>query len=378
MEYICIQNVLKKNWNTLFNMERQGNATESSPRQHVSWSGGSQLKSPKDILESILKKQKSVQSIRDHYPHFTFQENVVPVLDVKYIDDPHIQTQVYDLFFDHVGCIIIKGVFQPSTMQSLNQWTESFIEEAKRDSNCVHPKQKDKYLVNDVVHRMARSNPKLLLDTVFSNQLLKVLDTLLGYARVGSATMHWIQPGGSKQIAHVDYPIHVGSGAYWEGKVQKVKDTMTRYQINKMMPYYSVQSLIAADKMNKTNGSTEFVPCSQCVDDMDIHVHDAKVKGILEPYFVNASLEQGDVLVFNRRLCHRGGENKSRLRRNALIIQSVFSWGIGQEIIQADKVLGHLKDTICNSQDHSVDLFSYKALHSRMSAPYPIDVKKCT
>ena len=135
-------------------MERQGNVTESSPRQHVSWSGGSRirstrtrlLKSPKDILENILKKQKSVQSIRDHYPHFTFQENVVPVLDVKYIDDPHIQTQVYDLFFDHVGCIIIKGIFQRSTMQSLNQWTESFIEEAKRDSNCVHPKQKDKYL----------------------------------------------------------------------------------------------------------------------------------------------------------------------------------------------------------------------------------------
>ena len=71
-------NVLKKNWNTLFDMERQGNTTESSPRQHVSWSGGSRvrstrtrpLKSPKDILENILKKQKSVQSIREHYPHF--------------------------------------------------------------------------------------------------------------------------------------------------------------------------------------------------------------------------------------------------------------------------------------------------------------------
>ena len=144
---------------------------------------------------------------------------------------------------------------------------------------------------------------------------------------------------------------------------------MTRYQINKMMPYYSVQSLIAADKMNRTNGSTEFVPCSQCVDDMDIHVHDPKVKDILEPYFVNASLDQGDVLVFNRRLCHRGGANKSRLRRNALIIQSVFSWGIGQEIIQADKVLSHLKDTICNSQDHSAAPLAIK--HYTRGCPRP-------
>lgn len=90
------------------------------------------------------------------------------------------------------------------------------------------------------------------------------------------------------------------------------------------------QSMIASDAMNAENGSTECVPFSQKVELMDLKIHSSKFYDEMEPLFVNTVLEQGDVFFFNRRLCHRGGENNTDKRRNSCITQSVWLWGIGQ------------------------------------------------
>ena len=60
--------------------------------------------------------------------------------------------------------------------------------------------------------------------------------------------------------------------------------------------------------------------------------------------FRNVQLDQGDVLIFNRRLIHRGGANKSDNRRNALIIQYVSLWGVGQEILNINSILSSLAE----------------------------------
>ena len=60
--------------------------------------------------------------------------------------------------------------------------------------------------------------------------------------------------------------------------------------------------------------------------------------------FKNVELQQGDALVFNRRLIHRGGANYSQKRRNALIMQYVWLWGVGQEILEVNSIIPKLID----------------------------------
>lgn len=348
--------------------------------QHASWTHTPKRNTNDAIIQTLMSHQhkaraalmdaKSAPGVVD------VQGQCVPCISAERLyNDTHVQKCAYDLFYNQVGCVIVKGVFSTQTMNEVNQWTRSMIQnEARYDTNCTHAKQKDKLLVNDVMTRMADTSPNLLLDTVLSNRLTSILDTFLGFARIGSATMHWIQPGGDRQQSHVDYPIHVGSGAFWEGRVSKVMETMTRYQINHVMPYYSVQALVATDCMDAKNGSTEVVPCSHLLPDMDIIVHRSDTRAALESHFINVRLEQGDVLVFNRRLCHRGGRNMSQFKRNALIIQAVFLWGIGQEIIEDEKILLRLE-----SKSRTFRQFTREnkdRIAMRLRAPYPVDVKQ--
>ena len=186
---------------------------------HTSWCSSSDEKiAPKQILE-ILRQftERARRSLADATRSGVVAETqmgVVPCVDSKRLQsDPSMREHVYRLFYDTVGCIIVKNAFQKDTMNRVNQWTEAMLAtRARDDPNRTHAKQKDKLLVNDVVGRMAETAPDLLMQTVLSDALTVPLDALLGFARVGAATMHWIQPGGDRQQSHVDYPIHVGSG----------------------------------------------------------------------------------------------------------------------------------------------------------------------
>ena len=180
------------------------------------------------------------------------------------------------------------------------------------------------------------------MSLIGSEKLLAFLDDLLGFARFGSCTCHWIENGGDRQQSHVDYPMHVGSAPFWEQSVDKMLRLTTSYQLNRILPYYSVQCLIASDAMSVHNGSTEVVPCSHLIPEIDALIHDSAVYDAFESKFMNVSLEKGDFLIFNRRLVHRGGKNISDFRRNSLIMQCVWMWGIGQEIIDSDRVISSL------------------------------------
>jgi ectoine hydroxylase-related dioxygenase (phytanoyl-CoA dioxygenase family) len=293
----------------------------------------------------------------------------IPEININNINEK----EIYDLFFNKYGTIILKNVYSTQLMDKLNDWSIMTLKESKNDKNSTHRKQKDKFLINDVITRMTNTEPSLLLKTVFNKKILNVLDCLLGFSRIGSCTMHWINPGGKRQQSHVDYPIHVGSGSFWENNVKNVFSKMTKYQINKIMPYYSLQTLIAIDKMDISNGSTEVIPCSHLLENMDTIIHNKEVYRMFEKHFINVTLEKGDVLIFNRRLCHRGGYNKSNKKRNALIIQSVFLWGIGQEIIPSNKIINKLKN---NDEYKKMSDEEKKLFLLRIKAPYPIDVKQ--
>ena len=304
----------------------------------------------------------------------SFQNDLVPVINLEKIDIfcPKNQKIIYNLFFLQRGCLIFKNLYSPNLMNQFNLWCSSILEAVKNDKNCTHPKQKDKWLINDLIKRLVNDKPEMLIDILFDNKLNQIMDIILGFGTFGSATGHWINPGGKRQLSHVDYPIHVGSGAFWEHSVNKLKRLSTQHQINNILPHFSFQLLIAADKMDISNGSTEVVPCSHLLPDMDLIIHNPKIYSQFEEHFMNVTLEQGDLLIFNRRLCHRGGENISDFRRNALIIQSVYLWGVGQEIIDSSYIINKLEQNQ-KYLDFSED--KKKDIKLRLKKPYPIDVK---
>jgi len=325
-----------------------------------------------NIDQQVIKLQQ--QCKKSHYTKKS-QHNLIPVYDISELDinNTEIQTEIYDLFFNNVGALIIKGCYTPKLMDKYNKWCEQTLEEAKDDPNCIHPKQAGKNLINNLIERMSETNPTLLIQLINNKTLNTFVDILLGHATFGSCTTHWINPGGKRQLSHVDYPIHVGSGPFWGKGTHKLEALTTRHQINHILPYFSVQALVASDAMNQLNGSTELVPCSHLIPDLDLLIHNPEVYQAFEKHFVNATLEQGDVLIFNRRLCHRGGENLSDKRRNSLITQYVYLWGVGQEIIDSTKIISNLENTEIYQKMTSEE---QEELILRLKKPYPLDVSQ--
>ena len=84
------------------------------------------------------------------------------------------------------------------------------------------------------------------------------------------------------------------------------------------------------------------------------------------------ALEQGDVFVFNRRLCHRGGENTTGVRRNSCIMQCVWLFGLGQHKIDSERVLANLRASGCASFA-ALTPAQLKDFTLRLQKPYPID-----
>ena len=127
--------------------------------------------------------------------------------------------------------------------------------------------------------------------------------------------------------------------------------------------------------MDINNGSTEVIPGSHLIDDLDIKIHNKKIYDSFEDLFLNVTLQKGDYLVFNRRICHRGGKNLSNKPRNSLILQCIWLWGISQEIIDSEKVINYLNKTKYYSNLNDIQKSEFIM---RLKSPYPINVKKNT
>eukprot|EP01065_Artemidia_motanka_P038802 TRINITY_DN47655_c0_g1_i1.p1 TRINITY_DN47655_c0_g1~~TRINITY_DN47655_c0_g1_i1.p1 ORF type:complete len:334 (+),score=101.66 TRINITY_DN47655_c0_g1_i1:49-1002(+) len=283
-----------------------------------------------------------------------------------------------DVVFSGAGCCILRNVFTPALMDRFNEWCEGYLGQREgggrsTEANRTHPKQKSKFVVNHVVEALAELDPAMMTELLYNGKLTYVLDRLLGLATLGACTAHWIQPGGERQLMHVDFPMHVGSGKFWKGDVANIDRFTTRYQQQAMLPRHSVQVLIASDAMDESNGSTQLVPGTQTIADVDRRVHDPDFQRTMEPKFVSVKLSQGDVLIFNRRLCHRGGDNRSRRRRNALIQQWVWMWGIGQHRFASPERLWlslepHVKERLRDDDDVG-------RARLRLCRPYPLDTR---
>ena len=283
--------------------------------------------------------------------------------------------EIYNNFFNDVGVLIVRNAYDNNVIDRYDKWSKLELEKAKNDKNFRHPKQSGKFLINDIIGRMGISDPELLMEIINNKILTKSTDLLLGFSKYGSVTGHIIDAGGDRQKSHVDYPIHIGSGPFWENSVNKCKNLTTSYQLNNILPYYSVQVLIAICDMDINNGSTEVIPGSHLIQDVDLSLHDPEIYKYLEKYFINVKLKKGDFLIFNRRLCHRGGKNISLNPRNSLILQCIWLWGVGQEIIEFLKIIDNIKGT---NNYKKLSESARENLLLRMKSPYPINVKDTT
>ena len=74
--------------------------------------------------------------------------------------------ELYFTFFKKTGCFILKNIFDENTMDDYNKWCieqKDFV--TKNHKNIHHPKQKGKFVINDILERMSNNNPELLPNT---------------------------------------------------------------------------------------------------------------------------------------------------------------------------------------------------------------------
>lgn len=348
------------------------NLEQNNKKCHYSWdSYHIDITSIKTQLE-----EKQIFCKRSEYAQ-SFQHSLIPVYDLSLeeLTNKDILQNIYDTFFNNSGVFIVKNVYDKDLINRYNNWTNIMLEKVKEDKNFRHPKQEGKFLINDLIGRMSETDPELLMEIITNEKLLLFSDLLLGMSKYGSLTGHIISGGGDRQKTHVDYPVHIGSGPFWENSIDKFKSLTTRYQLNNILPFYSIQILVACCDMDISNGSTEVIPCSHLIPDIDLSLHNKEVYDYLENLFVNVKLEKRDILIFNRGICHRGGKNTTQTPRNSFIFQLVWLWGVCQEIIDYDKIYQNIKDTdiFKNMSEDEKEKFLI-----RLKAPYPINVKDKT
>jgi ectoine hydroxylase-related dioxygenase (phytanoyl-CoA dioxygenase family) len=290
--------------------------------------------------------------------------------DIPIYNDYDSNKSIINNFYEKAGCLIIKNVFTTELMSKYNNFCyENFEDVLNNQENCSHPKQKDKITINDLLERLSKQDPELLIKLINNNKLNKVLDILLGFACIGSMSTHCIKPGGKRQKSHVDYPLHIGSGLFWENN--KIDEYLTDYQINNILPYYSIQCFIASDACDEKNGSTEVMIGSHLITDVGKKILDNNFYRDIEDKFINVKLEKGDVLLFNRDLIHRGGFNQSKYNRNSCIIQYVWLFGIPQAIRNSQLIFNNLENELNKLNNEEKKKIKY-----RIRQPYPIDVTK--
>ena len=322
--------------------------------------------------------------------------------DDYYSIKTRLSENLYDIFFDGPGCFILKNAYPVALMEDFNFWCEQMIagkecegdkgsvnsQNVSKDKNFIHPTQKGKYLINDVLSRLASTNPSLLYQLLYDSNGAYVIhwliDVLLGFGKIGAAAAHWITPNSNtRQFSHVDFPLNINSSPFWGMCVEKMKKITTKKQLNDFLPHYSCQALIATDPMDEKNGSTEVIPCSQVIPNVDLAISKGSkfYEGLEKAgMFVNVELDQGDVLIFNRRLIHRGGANQSDRRRNALIMQYVWLWGVGQEILDIDTIVPKLIEVHENIKKEDREKQKqyredFKGFIARINPPYPKDTR---
>jgi len=324
-----------------------------------------------------LMAQKRAAFQQNPPPRAAFlQHGSIPFFDIRDASevDAAYKAELHAAFFDGAGCLGLKRVFAPGVMDRYNAWCEGILlgPGGTGAANMTHPKQPDKFVINDLLERLSVDDPSLLMELIANPVYNAVMDALLGFMTIGAITTHWIKPHGARQRSHVDFPLHVGSGKFWEASPAKMMRLTTPYQLDHVLPYYSVQAIVASDAMDAVNGSTECVPFSQHIPGLDRRVHEPGFYASMEGQFVNTTLGQGDVFIFNRGLCHRGGRNTTGVRRNSCIMQCVWLWGIGQHKIDADAILGNLRDSGCASFA-ALTPEQLADLTLRLKKPYPID-----
>ena len=222
----------------------------------------------------------------------TQYNNTIPVIDANILmkeiikgkeGKADVESLFYDIFFNGSGCFIIRHGYSVDMMNKFNDWCKDMLnsenkgEKVTDDPGFHHRNQKGKYMINDVLSRMADTDPSLLFNLFYKSTGASLMhwcvDTLLGFAKFGAAAAHWITPNSNtRQASHIDFPLNMNSSPFWEMSEERMKRMTTRQQMNLFLPHHSCQVLIAADKMDEKNGSTEVIPCSQRILDADLAI----------------------------------------------------------------------------------------------------------
>lgn len=289
---------------------------------------------------------------------------MIPVFDATLAHDADLQRAA--VLHNGPGALVLAKCFDQETMVRLRDvlLAEMEADEAEHP-NTTHPLQSGKRVLPAALEHIASKDPVLAARLVSNPWLTTVLDNLLGFAVLGSMTGHTIRAGGAGQEPHTDYPGHVRSGYFWERDAAKFKRYVNEHCRAQVLPFTSVQVLIAPVPIGVHNGGTHIYLGTHRERDIDVLSAtlptDARVQC--------PALSPGDVLVFNRGVAHRGGANRSAAPRPALICQWTTMFTTPQHRF-------HMAG-ISNAVAPHLSAEETDAVLERVERVYPVDNRLC-
>ena len=290
---------------------------------------------------------------------------MIPCFEDGDYDHKTLQAQKESIFGSGPGAFVIRNCFSTDTSFVLNQFINNFnMLGNSTDQNVSHPLQKDKITINAFLEKLAQSIPYLAVDCLTNPHLNNVLDNLLGFSIVGSLTAHTIKPHGKEQRVHTDFPAHIFSGPFWENSPEKFDKYINNYTKKYILPYTSVQVLIATMNITGENGATRIYPHSFKIDDIDSNIHNREWSHKHLPNSTFVELNPGDVLIFNRGVAHKGGENTTDMERNAIIGQWTSLVGLPQHAFDTEMILQKIS---------KLPPDKVKEFITRIQRPFPMD-----
>ena len=151
-------------------------ASTNAYGKHPTWNCGKST--PNVLVDTLEEAQRNarVSTLCE------YNDSGIPFYRISNVEDlesnPALMEDIYQQFFESggSGCLGFKNVFEKSTMVDYNEFCEKYIAtDAKYHSNCRHPKQLGKYVINNLMEALSEQNPNLLLQSQRISRLTEKL-----------------------------------------------------------------------------------------------------------------------------------------------------------------------------------------------------------
>ncbi|WP_031167691.1 phytanoyl-CoA dioxygenase family protein [Streptomyces durhamensis] len=232
------------------------------------------------------------------------------------------------------GIVVVRGAFPDVTaVDRVTDVFEALITEqrapgAGAGDHFARPGADDR--VWNALEKTALYDPEAFADYYANDVLALVSSAWLGPGYQVTSQVNVVNPGGTGQTAHRDYPL---------GFLGNAVAAAYPAQVHRLSPALTLQGAVAHCDMPVESGPTRYLPYSQLYEPGYLAWRLPEFQAYFEARHVQLPLARGDAAFFNPALFHAAGTNRTAdVRRTANLLQVSSAFGRAMETVDREAV----------------------------------------